>query len=87
MAKTTATKAVDKSTAPASIKVDSAALLARIAEVTADKLGNEQIKNRTDKGIASKVAKTLNREGQFRCDAHPEFWTGAHVLSYVAKNG
>lgn len=80
-------KATQTATATASkpvAKPDVSALLARIAELTEETLQHPQVINKTDQGVASRVAKFLNKEGT-PCAAH-RFWTGAHVLAYVAKN-
>lgn len=66
-------------------KIDVAALLARIGDLTSETLNHPQVVNKTESGVASRVARILNREKTFPCEAH-RFWTGAHVLAYVAKN-
>ena len=74
------------SSKPASVaQPDVAALLARIADLTAETLAHPQVVNKTEHGVASRVARVLNKEGQFTCQAH-RFWTYSHVLAYVAKN-
>ncbi len=70
---------VTTSTAP-----DVAKLLARIAELSNETLQHPQVVNKTDTGVASRVARLLNKEA-VPCAAH-RFWTGAHVLAYVAKH-
>jgi hypothetical protein len=65
--------------------IDVAALLARIADLTAETLAHPQVINKSEAGVASRVARFLNKEAQFPCEAH-RFWTGSHVLAYVAKN-
>lgn len=72
-------------TASPTAKLDVAALLARISELTAETLAHPQVVNKTDTGVASRVARFLNKEG-VPCAAH-RFWTGAHVLAYAVKNG
>ena len=66
-------------------KIDVGALLARIGDLTAETLNHPQVVNKTEAGVASRVARILNREKTFPCEAH-RFWTGAHVLAYSAKN-
>lgn len=73
------------STPVAVAKPDSAALLQRIADLTAETLAHPQVINKSDAGVASRVARFLNKEAQFPCTAH-RFWTGSHVLAYVAKS-
>lgn len=86
MSKTTTATATPTTATPASAsKPDVGKLLARIAELTAETLEHPQVVNKTDAGVSSRVARFLNKEGT-PCAAH-RFWTGAHVLAYVAKNG
>jgi len=76
-----------KTTVPASARPialartpeENVALLDRIAEITAETLAHPQVVNKTDEGVASRVARILNKEGIFGCTAH-RHWTGAHVL-------
>jgi len=53
-------------------------LLTRIEELTAETLAHPQVTNKSEEGVASRVARILNKEG-VPCTAH-RFWTGAHVL-------
>ena len=75
----------DSKTTIPSVKSDVAALLARIAELTAETLAHPQVVNKTTEGVSSRVARFLNKEKTYPCTAH-RFWTGAHVLAFVAKN-
>jgi len=63
---------------PKDIKMGNQALLDRIQELTAETLAHPQVVNKSDEGIASRVARVLNKEGVFKCTGH-RFWTGAHV--------
>ncbi len=65
-------------------KADAAKLLARIAELSDETLAHPQVVNKTDTGVASRVARMLNKEAT-PCAAH-RFWTGAHVLAFTAKH-
>lgn len=68
-----------------SAKGDVVDLLARIAELTEETLNHPQVVNKTETGVASRVARFLNKNG-IPCQAH-RFWTGAHVLAYTSKHG
>jgi hypothetical protein len=80
----TPTTATKTTTAPTAPKADNATLLTRIGELTQETLDHPQVVNKTDQGVASRVARFLNKEGIHKCAAH-RFWTGAHVLAIVAK--
>lgn len=80
-----ATQTVASATPSKAPAIDSKALLQRIADLTAETLAHPQVINKTDQGVASRVARFLNKEATFACAAH-RFWTGSHVLAYVAKN-
>jgi len=79
------TKTATSPVAAPSGKIDVQALLTRIADLTAETLNHPQVLNKSPEGVSSRVARILNREKAFKCEAH-RFWTGAHVLAYVAKN-
>jgi len=50
-------------------------------------LGHPQIRNKTPKGVASKVARNLNRmDTPPPVGAGMPYWTGADVQGYLAKN-
>ena len=82
-------KNIDKTAATATVTAKPSApkdpLLARIADLTAETLAHPQVVNKTDAGVSSRVARILNKEAKHDCTSH-RFWTGAHVLAYVAKN-
>ncbi len=81
--KTTSNAASTKASPASPAKVDAQALLARIAELTEETLQHPQVINKTEQGVASRVARFLNKD-KTPCAAH-RFWTGAHVLAFVAK--
>ena len=64
---------------PTDTQPSNAALLERIQQITTETLNHPQVVNKTEGGVASRVARLLNQEGVFKCTAH-RFWTGAHVL-------
>jgi hypothetical protein len=81
----TATIANAQTATIATPKSDSKALLTRIEELTQETLDHPQVINKTEAGVSSRVARFLNKEKVFTCASH-RFWTGSHVLAYVAKN-
>lgn len=83
--KTTTAAASPAPSTATSGKPDVAGLLARIAELTAETLEHPQVIDKTDSGVASRVARFLNKEKVYICASH-RFWTGAHVLAYAKKN-
>ena len=66
-------------------KPDSAALLARIAEIRTETLAHPQVVNKTEEGVNSRIARILNKEKAHKCSLH-RFWTGAHVAMVERNN-
>ena len=83
--KTSPVEASPASPSPASpAPMPVADLLTLIADLTAEKEANRQIRKRTPIGFASKVAAALNSRG-VKCQGE-DYWTGPRILAYVAKH-
>ena len=84
--KTTPAAAAAPAAAPAAAAPAMAVadLLTLIADLTAEKEANRQIRKRTPIGFASKVAAALNSRG-VKCQGE-DYWTGPRILAYVAKH-
>ena len=82
----TKTVTVAKVATAAKIDLDTVGLLQRIGEVKEITLAHPHVKNKSDQGVASRVARILNREKTFKAPQGEPYWTGALVSAFEAKH-
>ena len=85
---TSATKEAVKAEVKSNNKIDldTVGLLQLICEMRVRVLNHPHVKNKTETGVASKIARAINAGGAFEAPVGESYWTGAAVTAFEAKH-